>query len=96
MNYGSNVQSSPQLERRSDGATYLSDWRVAESIGTAVVMSVADSTGRNPTELPALSTAIDPDALDQLLDGLRESVEISFEYAGCDVSLKGDGELVIR
>jgi hypothetical protein len=69
---------------------------MADSIGTAVVLSVADYTDRTPTELPLLSTAVDPDALDQLLDGPAQSVSISFTYAGCELSLRGDGELVIR
>jgi len=96
MNHRSNLQSKPRLEGTSDKETYLSDWQVADSIGTAVVLSVAASTDRQPTELPELSRAVDPDALEHLLDGFRESVEISFEYAGCEVSLKGDGELVIQ
>ena len=69
---------------------------MADSIGTAVVLSVADYTDRHPTDLPLLSTAVDPDALDALLDARGESVAISFSYAGCEVSLRGDGELTVR
>ena len=75
---------------------YLSDWRMADDIGTAVVLSVADYTDRRPTDLPVLSTSIDPDALQQLLDGPRDSVSVCFSYADCEVSLIGDGELRLR
>ena len=69
---------------------------MADSIGTAVVLSVADYLDCRPTDLPLLSTAIDPDALDALLDARGESVAITFSYAGCEVSLRDDGELTIR
>ncbi len=69
---------------------------MADSVATAVVLSVADYHDCRPTDLPLLSTAIDPDALDALLDGPDESVSISFHYANCVVSLRGDGELTIR
>lgn len=84
--------STPQ----SEGAPYLSDWRMADSIGTAVVLSVADHLGCRPTALPLLSTAVDPDALDDLLADRGEAVSISFSYAGCSVSLRGDGKLTVE
>lgn len=96
MSHSSNPISDPHSDRRSSRVSYLSDWRMADSIGTAVVLSVADYTDHRPTDLPQLSTAVDPDALDALLDGRGESVAISFSYAGCEVSLRGDGELAIR
>ncbi|MEA1931145.1 MAG: HalOD1 output domain-containing protein [Euryarchaeota archaeon] len=96
MSHSSNSASDLQSDRGSDDVSYLSDWRMGDSVGTAVVLSVADYTGRHPTDLPLLSTAIDPDALDALLDGPGESVTISFSYAGCELSLSGDGELTIR
>ena len=80
----------------SDRVSYLSDWRMADSIGTAVALSVADYHDCRPTDLPVLSTVVDPDALGALLDGHGESVAISFSYAGCEVSLRSDGELTIR
>lgn len=49
-----------------------------------------------PSDLPLLSTAVDPDALDGLLDTSGESVAIKFSYAGCEISLRGNGELAIK
>ena len=95
MSRSSNRDSSPELDQRIDHVSYLSDWRMADSIGTAVVLSVADYTNHHPTDLPVLSTAVDPDALDQLLDSSNNEVAISFSYAGCEVILKSDGELAI-
>ncbi|MFO7834548.1 MAG: HalOD1 output domain-containing protein [Halohasta sp.] len=81
---------------RTDRVSYLSDWRTADSAATAVVISVADNNDCSPMALPELTTAVDPDALDAVLEGGDESVVISFSYAGCEVSLRGDGELVLR
>jgi len=96
MNYRLNSTSGLPSDRQSTDRPYLSDWRMADSIGTAVVLSVADYTDRHPTDLPLLSTAVDPDALDALLDARGESVAISFSYADCEVSLRGDGKLTVR
>ena len=96
MSYRANSLDDPASTSQSEGAPYLSDWRMADSIGTAVVLSVADHLGCRPTTLPLLSTAIDLDALDDLLADRGESVSVSFSYAGCAVSLRGDGKLTVE
>ena len=96
MSRRANTVGESASTSRSDGAPYLSDWRMADSIGTAVVLSVADHLGCRPTALPLLSTAVDPDALDELLADRGESVSVSFNYAGCAVSLRGDGQLTVE
>jgi len=95
MSY-SNMDSDSDRTDRTGRVSYLSDWRTADSAATAVVLSVADNENCAPMALPELSAAIDPDALDAVLEGGDESVVISFSYAGREVSLRGDGELVIR
>ena len=60
----------------------------------SVVERVAAREGVDHTELTPLFDAIDPDALDKLLDtnGRTESaVQISFTYHGYDVTVTGDG-----
>ena len=93
MSHPVDTATGSELPGEPDCVSYLSDWRMADSIGTAVVLSVADYHDCRPTALPQLSTAIDPDALDTLLNGRGESVSITFRYAGCLVSLRSDGEL---
>ena len=91
-----NTDTNSDRTDRTDRISYLSDWRTADSAATAVVLSVADHENCTPMALPELSAAIDPDALDAVLEGGDESVVVSFGYAGCEVSLRGDGELVLR
>jgi hypothetical protein len=62
------------------------------SIG--VVEAVATATNRNAGTLPQLGHVIDPDALDDLLDR-GEDVELSFEYAGTEVTVHGDGTVFV-
>jgi len=62
------------------------------SIG--VVEAVATATDRDTGALPQLGHVIDPDALDDILDHDGD-VEISFEYAGTDVTVQGDGTVFV-
>jgi len=62
------------------------------SIG--VVEAVAAATDRDADALPQLGRVIDPDALDYLLDRGGD-LEISFEYAGTEVTVQGDGTVFV-
>lgn len=86
---------SKLLEQTADTDSHRSDWSEAASVGTAVVRATAAQTGCEPTELPILSTVVDPDGLDQLLTQGNDSVMVSFQYAGCEVFLRGDGTVVV-
>ncbi|QSX00728.2 hypothetical protein J0X25_07155 [Haloterrigena alkaliphila] len=62
-------------------------------------MAVADETETPVDELPPLYTAIDPDALDAIVqprsDGRTEAgPRVSFTIAGCTVDV-GDGTVVV-
>ncbi|VTT88151.1 hypothetical protein DM2_1485 [Halorubrum sp. DM2] len=74
-------------------ATY--DWALtAPSAG--VVETVADATNRGPLTLPQLYDSVDPDALDSLFRSGDRAVSVSFAFADCEVSVGGDGEVVVR
>lgn len=61
-----------------------------------VVALVSNTTGEDPLELPSLAESIDPEAVQQVLQsGAARSTQVSFRYAGCDVVVTGDGELVV-
>ncbi|WP_276256725.1 HalOD1 output domain-containing protein [Halomontanus rarus] len=64
----------------------------------AVVLAVADASGVDPLELPPLGDTIDPDALNELFMARSESTvaKVTFEYAGYDVTVRGDGEIQAR
>jgi hypothetical protein len=68
-----------------------------DSPSEATIYAVAWLTGHDPSDLKPLFTAIDPDALDELVesaDGSNLSVE--FDYEGCMVTIVGSGDLYIR
>ncbi|SFR86779.1 hypothetical protein SAMN05216559_0263 [Halomicrobium zhouii] len=63
-----------------------------QAISRAVIETVADATSREETDLPPLFRTIDPEAVDALLaprpSGRAEPLTLSFEYAGCRVSVE--------
>lgn len=60
----------------------------------AVVGAVADALDADPLELGPLFETVDADALDALLQGGGGgAVEVSFAFAGCDVTMSGDGRI---
>lgn len=70
------------------------------SVSTDVVRRVASAEGVEPTELPPLYGAIDPDALDRFLASVEVSRPIvsdavQFRYAGYRVAVDADGEVTL-
>ena len=64
----------------------------------AVVNAVASATKSDPIDLPPLYDAIEPDALDALFADTgrfasSRSGSVAFEYAGCLVTVSGDGSV---
>lgn len=69
-----------------------------EAISQQVVEAVADATGVDPLDLPPLYDSIDPDALDALFSHADSSLsitELRFELEGCEVLVRGSGEIVV-
>lgn len=70
------------------------------SPSTAVIETVAVAADKEPTNLPALYEVIDPDSLNAACgretsvrgDG---SVRLTFTYYGHEVTVGGDGEIVV-
>ena len=63
---------------------------------TAVVERVAAREGVDHTELVPLFDAIDPDALDTLVESSRRNdaaMQLTFSYNGYDVTVTGQGEI---
>lgn len=63
----------------------------------AVVTTVANVRGEDPTVLDPLHDSIDPDALDALFAGREPDSRdyVEFAYAGYDVTVSGDGRIVV-
>lgn len=67
-------------------------------VSQRVVSAVADATNTDPCELEPIFTAIDPESLDSLFEptnggASRASGTVTFEYAGCDVTVSADGAI---
>jgi|AntRauTorcE11898_2_1112593.scaffolds.fasta_scaffold19778_1 hypothetical protein len=72
-------------------ATYDND---SVSPSMAAVGAVADTLDTDPLELDPLYETVDSDALDGLLRRPgSKTVEISFTYAGCDITMSDDGRI---
>ncbi|RQH00821.1 HalOD1 output domain-containing protein [Natrarchaeobius oligotrophus] len=67
----------------------------------AVVSAVASLVERDPIELTPLYEAVEPDALDTLVEHAQEADgagthQVWFTYEGFDVGVRSDGEVRIR
>lgn len=76
------------------------DW-LSTPPSTAVVETVGDVTGRDPTALQPLYDVIDPDALDTLVrssggNGENQYTSVSFGFADHRVTVRSTGELIVR
>lgn len=70
------------------------------AVSQRVVAAVAEAHSTDPTELPPLYDAVDPDALDALFDrgnyGERENPgRVVFMFADCEVVVHSDGEVTV-
>lgn len=64
------------------------------TVSERIIQTVAETTNSDPLELTPLYDAVDPEALDALIDGMSDG-EISFTYAGHEVTAKSDGTVYL-
>lgn len=101
--YSNSTSEAEDNDRESQGRRQVTR-RVlneANSASVDIVEAVAAATGRDVCDLPLLYEQVDPDALDALFapkpDGTpRLAGEVRFSLAGCDVTVTGEGEIVVR
>jgi hypothetical protein len=77
----------------------ITDADAHETVSMAVVAAVAVAEGVSETELqPLYDAGIDPDALNQLFDETRASVQgfLSFSYLGYVVAVTSDGSVSVE
>ncbi|WP_339104566.1 HalOD1 output domain-containing protein [Haloterrigena salinisoli] len=72
-----------------------------DSAITAVVAAIASALEVEPDELDPLSDAIDPDALDALVDHWRGTARasdgaVTFPFADHSIAVRSSGEVVIE
>lgn len=97
---GGDDESAESTDERAGTALQRAefDWTKTDP-SVAVVLTVAEVTGREPEWLAPLGEAIDPDALDAAVAGVSASdgggVSTSFRYEGVDVTVSGSGTVVV-
>lgn len=91
--------TDPEPSREGNVTRYAFGESIRPSV--AVVEAVAAATGYDPYDVPPLYEVVDPDALDDLFspkhDGTpRRAGRVTFPLAGCNVTVTGHGEVVVR
>ncbi|MXR21494.1 HalOD1 output domain-containing protein [Halobacterium bonnevillei] len=69
--------------------------RERQTVSERVIQKVATASGTDALELPPLWDAIEPDALDTLVAGMVDG-EVSFAYAGYDVTVTSDETISLQ
>jgi hypothetical protein len=65
--------------------------------GEVVLSAIAGELDADPTTLPPIADSVDPDILNEFLDGDGASAKaIAFEYLGYDVVVTSDGLVQLR
>lgn len=91
----------PSYRSRTTPLHVWHEGRGSGSLSMTVVTAVAKAAEADPTELPPLYEAVDPDALDKLLGGGLgrsggQDGYLTFTYAGYSVTVHADGEIVVH
>lgn len=84
---------------QTESYTVEYDRDVGQSIGTCVVLGVAEVSGIDPVELQQLNSVVDAEALDALFDHSRQgssSDHVSFNYHGYRVTVYRDDEILLQ
>jgi hypothetical protein len=79
--------------------TYVVDYHETGDIelSVTIVHAVLEATGRDATDVN-LNAVVQPDALNRIFDDRRDGMPrdggtLTFEFAGCHVTVTGDGEV---
>ncbi|MFB6224331.1 MAG: HalOD1 output domain-containing protein [Haloarcula sp.] len=87
---------SQQVGSTSTGSSYqTASQATGQSASLAIVEAVAAATETAPEELPQLTDAVDPDALDALFAGRQTNGRVTFQYAGYCVSVSADQTVTV-
>lgn len=84
------------MEQSATAANLSADLALDRTPSEAVVDAVAEAEGADPTTLPPLFDAVDPDALDSLFETTSvapaaSTAQVTFSYAGYEVTVEADG-----
>ncbi|MFW5911103.1 MAG: HalOD1 output domain-containing protein [Halolamina sp.] len=65
------------------------------TVSERVIRRVAAANDADPLALPPLYDTIDPDALDDLVEGMAAGT-VAFSYADCAVTVSDDGSITVE
>lgn len=79
--------------------TFITEQSDDVSIGSRIVMAVADTLGIEPLDMEPLYETVDPDALESIVDSTKQvdgsGLGITFELEGCTVEVEGSGAIEV-
>jgi len=79
--------------------TYRADYQPSEhgSLASVILYLVSTATGNDPETMNPLYDAVDPDALESLIQSHEgETGQIEFCYCGCEITVTGDGKILVQ
>ena len=69
----------------------------SDSLCVTIITTVSAATGQEANAMEPLYSVLDPDALEAfILHELGDSVQVSFSYEGCAVTIAGSGEIIVQ
>jgi hypothetical protein len=94
---GSAVSGRTGYDPVTDAYYGCLDTEDADSFPSSLVGFVAVVADADPADLPPLDDTVDRRRLTDLVGSTRRAyADVRFRYAGCDVTVTGDGDTVIR
>lgn len=68
---------------------------VGERIGHTIATAISEATDRGIKDVPPLYDSVDPDALSTIVLDRSDEVSVTFEHAGCRVTV-ADGNVTVE
>lgn len=65
-------------------------------IALSIINEIADLEQIDPLELPSFHDSIDADALERCIESAGESATIQFTYCLYEITVEGDGTVIIN
>lgn len=91
------MKTDYKVERSDFGEMTGSPEDSSGDVPVEIVTRIAEREGVDPTELaPPLSTVIDTDALQRLVETADDDATVVFEYHGWIVKARGSGDVTLR
>lgn len=84
----------PESDPGSDTARVFHDPESPWNVSTTIVLAIQSLTGEEPTGMLPLNRAVDPDMLENHLEGPDRDTQVTFEFHGYEVTVRDDGQVM--